>query len=108
LGALRSLRSTMKLVAENRQETYFLSNKEKEKWIEDFVERETAVARKRVQDAETSIMQWLNDVTTAENVRMTTRKPETTFEEMSNGIRDSLSDIVSCDAEEGGEDKEDD
>jgi hypothetical protein len=47
-------------------------------------------------------------VTTAENVRMTTRKPETTFEEMSNGIRDSLSDIVSSDAEEGGEDKEDD
>jgi Uri superfamily endonuclease len=36
----------MKLAAEKRQERHFLSNQEKEKWIEDFVERETAVARK--------------------------------------------------------------
>jgi len=38
LGALRSLRSKKKLVAEKRQEMHFLSNEEKEKWIEDFVE----------------------------------------------------------------------
>jgi len=36
------------------------------------VERETAVARKRVQDAETAIMQELNDMTTSENVGATT------------------------------------
>jgi len=36
---------------------HFLSNEVKEKWIEDYVERETAEARKRVQDAETAIMQ---------------------------------------------------
>jgi hypothetical protein len=36
----------MKVSAEKRQEIYFLSNKEKEKWIEDYVERVTAVARK--------------------------------------------------------------
>ena len=36
------------------------------------MERETAVARKRVQDAETAIMQELNDMTTSENVGATT------------------------------------
>jgi len=35
----------------------FLSNKEREKWIEDYVERKTAVARQRVQDAESATMQ---------------------------------------------------
>jgi hypothetical protein len=48
LGGLHSMRSKKKLAAEKRQETHFLSNEQKEKWIEDFVERETAVARKRV------------------------------------------------------------
>jgi len=42
LGALRSLRSKKKLAAEKRLETHCLSNEEKEKWIEDYVERETA------------------------------------------------------------------
>jgi len=46
LGALLSLRSKKKLAAEKRRETHFLSNEEKEKWIEDYVERETAGARK--------------------------------------------------------------
>jgi len=105
LGALRSLRSKKKLAAEKRQETHFLSNEEREKWIEDFVERETAVARKRVQDAETAIMQ---DMTTAENWGATTGKPETTFEEMLNAIGDNLSDLASSDDEQDGEDEEDD
>jgi len=46
LGALRSLRSKKKLAAEKRRATHFLSNEEKEKWIEVYVERETAGARK--------------------------------------------------------------
>ena len=46
LGSLRSIRSKKKPSAEKRQETHFLSNEEKEKWIEDYVDRETAVARK--------------------------------------------------------------
>jgi hypothetical protein len=45
-GALRSLRSKMKLAAEKQRETHFLCNEEKDKWIEDYVERETAGARK--------------------------------------------------------------
>jgi len=105
LGALRSLRSKKKLAAEKRQETHFLSNEAREKWIEDFMERETAVARKRVQDTETAIMQ---DMTTAENGGATTGKPETMFEDMLNAIGDSLSDLASSDDEQNGEDRADD
>jgi len=57
LGALRSLRSKKKLAAEKRRETHFSSNKEREKWNQDYVERETAVERKRGHDAETAVMQ---------------------------------------------------
>jgi len=106
LGALRSLRSKTKLAAEKSQETHFSSNDEKEKWIKDMAETETAVARKRVQEAETAIMQELNDMTTAENVGATTEKPETTFEEVLNAIGDSLSDLASSDEEQDGEDQE--
>jgi len=106
LGALRSLRSKKNLEAEKRQETHFFSNDEKEKWIKDYVERETAVARNRVQDAETAIMQELNDMTTAENMRAITGKPETTFQEMLNAIGDSLSDLANSDEEQDGEDEE--
>jgi hypothetical protein len=49
------LRSKKKLAAEKQQEMHFLSNKEREKWFEDYVERETAGARKQVQHAEDAI-----------------------------------------------------
>jgi hypothetical protein len=68
----------------------------------------TAVARKRVQDAETAIRQEVNDILTPENVGGTTGKPESTFEEIMKYIRDSLSDLVSSNDELDGEDKEDD
>ena len=71
------------------------------------MQRETAVARKRVQDAETAIMQELNDMTTAESAGGTTRKPEITFEAMLNAIGDSLSDLASSDDEQDGEEEED-
>jgi hypothetical protein len=48
LGALRDLRSKKKLVVEKQRETHFLTNEEKEKWIKENVERETARATKRV------------------------------------------------------------
>jgi len=57
LGAWRSLRSKKKLSVEKQRETHILSNEKKEKWIKDYVDRETTVARKQVQDAETAIMQ---------------------------------------------------
>ena len=72
------------------------------------MERETTVTRKRVQDAETAIIQELKDMTTAESAWATTRKPETMFQDMLNSIGDSLSDLASSDDEQDGEDKEDD
>jgi hypothetical protein len=62
LGALRSLRSNKKLAAETRRDIHFLSNEEKETWIEDYVETETAGARKRVEDAEAAVHQELDDI----------------------------------------------
>jgi hypothetical protein len=105
LGELRSLRSEQKLAADYQLQTHFLSNQEKEKWIEDFVERETAVARNRVQDAETASMQ---NIMTGETWGMTTWKPETRIEEMFNAIVDSWSDLACSDDEQDGEDEEDD
>jgi hypothetical protein len=104
LGALLSLGSKKKLAVEKRQEMHCLSNKEKEKWIQDIVERETTVARKRVPDAETGIIQ---EMTTAENRGAKTGKPETTFEDMLNTVRDTLSNLPSSDHEQDGEHMED-
>jgi len=72
------------------------------------MDRETAVARKRVQDAETPIMQQQEHMRNVEKVRSTTTKSETTFQEMLNAIVDSLSNLASSDDEEGGDDKDDD
>jgi hypothetical protein len=47
-------------------------------------------------------------MTTAETGGVTTGNPETTCEEMLNGIRDSLSNLASPDDEQDGEDEEDD
>jgi len=108
LGALHSLQSKQKLAAEKRWETHILSNKEREKYIEHYVERETAVARKSFHDAETAMMQEQEHMENVEMGRSTTTKPEITFEEMLNAIGDSLSDLACSEDEEDGEDEDDD
>jgi hypothetical protein len=65
LGALRSLQSKKKLSTGKREKIHFLSHKENEKWIQNYVERETAVVRKRGKDTESEIMQERKDMTTA-------------------------------------------
>jgi len=108
LGALRSVWSKEKLAGRKRQETQFLSNEDKEKWIEDCVERETAVASKRVEDAETAIKQTQDDMGNAEKAGLTTTKPERTFEEMLNAIGDRQIYLASSNNGENGEDEDDD
>jgi hypothetical protein len=88
-----------------KTENTHLSNEEKEKWMHNFVDRETAVVRKRVQEAETAIME---DMMTADNRCGTPRNPAKLFEEMLNVIGDSMSDLASSDDEQDGEDAEDD
>jgi len=56
------LRYKKKLAAAKCQETHFSSNQEKEQWIEDYLEREIAVARKQVEDAEAAIKQVQDDM----------------------------------------------
>jgi len=95
LGALRHLWSNKKFAAEKQREIHFLSNEEREKWIEDYVERETAVARQPVQDAETAIIQEQEHMGNVGTGRSTTTQPEISFEEMLNAIGDYLSDFAS-------------
>jgi len=77
-------------------------------WIEDYFERETTVARKRVEDTETAIQQEQEDMRKAENVGLTTRESETMFQDMIVAIRDSLSTLATSDDEQDGEDEDDD
>jgi len=56
------LRSKKKLAVEKQQETHFLSNEEKQKCTQHYVERETAGARKRDEDAEAAVQQEQDDV----------------------------------------------
>jgi len=107
LGTLRRSRSKKKLAAEKRRETHFLSNDDTEKWIEDYVERETTGARKRVEDAESAVQQEQDNMTHAEIARLRSREPEKTFEEMLVAIGASQSDLASSDDGEDGEDEDD-
>ena len=74
----------------------------KEKWIEHYVERETAGARKRVEDAEAAIRPEQGDAQVAENIGLTTRKREKMFHEIMVAIGGSLSNISSSDNGHGG------
>jgi hypothetical protein len=104
---LRSLRCKKKLAEEKRQETHFLSNEERKKWIADYVERETAGATKRVEVAEAAVQQEQDDMTQAEIVGVTSKEPEKTFEEMLVAIGDSLSVLASSDDGEDEEEEDD-
>jgi len=107
LRALRSVRFKKKLAAEKRRETHFLSNEEKEKWIEDYVERQTAGARKGVEDAEAAVQQEQDDMKHAEIAGLTSREPKKTFQEMLVAIGDNLSNLACSDHGEEGEEEDD-
>jgi hypothetical protein len=107
IGGLCSLKSKKKLAAEKQRETHFLSNEAKEKWIEDYVEREITGARKRVEEAEAAVQQEQDDMTQAEISGLTSTQPAKTFEEMLDAIGHSLSDLASSDHWEDGEDRDD-
>jgi len=107
LGALRSLRSKKKLAAEKWRETHCLSNNEKEKWIEDYAQRETAGARTGVEDAEAALQQEQDDMKHAEMVGLRNRELKKKSKEMMIAIGDSLSDLASPDDGEEGEYEDD-
>jgi hypothetical protein len=90
------------LSAEHRWDTNFVSVEDNVQWKEDYAERETVVARKRVPDTETAIIQEQEDMRHVEMARSTTTKPEATFAGMLNAVEDSLSNLASSDDEEDG------
>jgi len=106
-GVLCSLRSKKKLAADKWRETHFLNNQMKEKCIEDYVQRETAGATKRVADAEAAVQQQQDDMPHAEIAGLTSREPAKTLEEMLVAIGDNLSDLACSDDGEDGEDEDD-
>jgi len=87
---------------------HFLSPRDQEEWTKHYVDTETTVASKRVQDAGTAIMQEQEDKSNAGKPGSTTRKPEKTFDEMMNAIEDSVSNLGRSDNEEHGEDEDND
>jgi len=90
-------------VAEKRRETHFFSNDHFEKWIEDYVERETGGARLRIGDGETAVQQEEEDMKNAENAGLTNQEPEKTVHGMMVAIGGSLSDLASSDDGEDGD-----
>jgi hypothetical protein len=78
-----------------------------EKWMEDYVQTETAGARKRVADAEAVVQQKQDDMTPAEMMGLTSRQPEITFEEMLAAIGANPSGLASSDYWEDGDDEDD-
>jgi len=107
LRTLCSLRSKKKLAVNNRRETHFSRNEQKETYIEEYVDRETAGARKWVEDAEAAVQQEQDDVTRAEIAGLTSSEPNKTLQGMLVAIGDSLSDLASSDDGEEGESEDD-
>lgn len=96
--------SKKKLAADTRREMHFLSNQETEKWIKDYVERESALAREHVEDAETVFKQEQEERWSAANTGLTINEPEKSFEVTMIAIGDGLNDHVTSDEELDRED----
>jgi len=107
LGTLRSLQCKKKLAAEKRQEMLFLRNEEKEKWINDYAERETAEARQRVDDTEAAVQQEQHETRKREIMGLTNWEAEHTVPQMMVAIGDCLSNLASSNDGEVGEDEDD-
>jgi len=107
-----SIRSIAQLVIQKvasggeRRETHFVYNEEKEKWTEDDMDRETAVAGMRIEDAEIAIMHKQEDIGSTGLGGLRAREPERTDQEMLNAIQNSLSDLATSGDGEDGEDED--
>jgi len=84
-----------------------MRNEEKAQWISHYIRRETAGARKPVEDTATAVQQEHKDTRKAENAGLTHREPKYTFQEMMIAISDSLSDHASSNDEDDGDDEDD-
>jgi len=79
------------------------SNEETERWIEDYVESETAGARKRVEDSEAVVQKEQEDMKHSEITGLTNREPAKSVDQMTVAIEDSLGDLASSNFGDDGE-----
>jgi len=100
--ALHSVWSKKRLVPKKQREKHYMSDEEKQQWIQHYVERETAGAWKWVEDAEAPITQEQDDTETAENAGLRTREPKRIFQDMMVTIEDNLSNLASSNDGEDG------
>jgi hypothetical protein len=77
------------------------------KWIEDYVERQTAGARKRVDDADAAVPQEQDNIKHADIAGLANGEPEKCFVEVTVASRDSLGDLGCSDDGENLEDEDD-
>jgi len=75
--------------------------------MEDYVERGTTVARKRVDDPETAIKQEQEETSNAENMGLNTREHKKLLDEMMVAIGDSLCNLAHSLDEEHEADEDD-
>jgi hypothetical protein len=71
------------------------------------MERESSIARNRVEDTTTAIMQKHEDMKSAESGELTSSEPRQMFEDMLDAVGDSLSDLARLDDEKDAEDDDD-
>jgi hypothetical protein len=86
---------------------HFVSNKVNKNWIEEYIEREFAGARNRVEDAEAVVPQQQEDMKHAEIAGLINREPKKTFGEMMVIMTESLSGVGCSDDGEDGENDDD-
>src|SRR6187551_3430319 len=101
-NSLHSLKYKKRRKAAESNEIRFMTKKEREKWIENYVERETATARKRAEEADSAWEREKERLAAEETVmdQPTAVGSKKTFEEMLKDIGDSIEDLATSDEED--------
>lgn len=105
---LRALKCKKRKKAEGSEEIRDMDSDQRDKWIEDYVERETAAARKRAEEAD---LAWALEKERLASVSAVDQHPETaesarSFNQMLEDIGESIDDVATSGEED--EDNEDD
>jgi hypothetical protein len=79
---------------EKRPEMYYFSIKVNKKWIQDYVDRETALPRNQIVDTENAIKQEQEDLKTTEKARLKTRQQLKQVVQRFNAIENSMGNIA--------------
>jgi hypothetical protein len=104
LNALRSLRSKKRLAAAKKKEVKDMDEEERGRWIDDYVEKETRVARQRVEAADAAVKADMEKVYDPKTVD----EPKKTFQELLALVGDDIDNVVPSDDDDDWDDSEED